>query len=272
MVEKQGKIVFSLMLLIKEATDRGGRFISPMREILEKIPDAFDYLHDNIYYDVKVIKNIEYIWFEFDFGSPAPRAEVLTNINTGEKRPNARTTEESELNQQAFFLYHYKSKILYLSNLQKKTLFINLLKEKLSINFFIKSLYDGIDEFIGSLKHCTEISFTHVNNLFSSNSVMKTALIDLTGTDAPDEFTISAKYNAKTTQELIQNFIRRLNKEKKDRCIDALTICGFDDDNFQIVYNTETFSKRITIQCEKDENSKFIPDKVRLGLLMGINL
>ena len=118
------------------------------------------------------------------------------------------------------------------------------------------------------MKQCTEISFTHVNNLFSNDSVMKTALIDLTWTDAPDEFTISAKYNSKA----IQNFIRKLNKEKKEHHIDALTICGFDNDNFQMVYNAETFLKRITIQCEKDENGRFVPENVREILLKGINI
>jgi hypothetical protein len=209
----------------------------------------------------------DYIFFVFNFGNPTPRDNVLTDINTGTKRENNRTVTEAELNNQAFFLYHYQKNLLYLSNSQKKTAFERMLKEKLNTDFKLKTLFKDIEQFLQTLKECSSINFSHINDLFSDDSTKKQALADLTGTDAPNEFTITAKYS----KHSIENFIRSLGQEKSNNKIYSLVINGLDESGFGIVYNTESFQQKIKITCKKDENGKFDITELQKNLLKEIN-
>jgi hypothetical protein len=212
-------------------------------------------------------KNDDYAFFICYFGNPEPRDENVTNVNTGEKTPNQRTTEETELNNQAFFLFHYAKQRLYVSNSKKKSLLESILKEKLSTDYKIKNLFKDREEFLNTLQSCNEISFTHINNLFSNDSTKKQALKDLTGTDAPDKFTISAKCK----KENIVDFIKNIFQAKQDSHIDSLVICGTDDSGFETIYNVDTFQQKINISANKDENGKIKIDEVRDNLLKEIN-
>lgn len=141
-----------------------------------------------------------------------------------------------------------------------------MLKEKLNTDFKLKTLFKDIDEFLKTLKECNRINFSHVNDLFSSDSTKKQALADLTGTDAPNEFTITAKYS----KHSIENFIRNLSQEKTNNKISSLVINGFDESGFGIVYNTENFQQKIKVECKKDENGKFDITELKTNLLNGM--
>jgi len=255
------------MYLYEDSNERGERFVLPTKELFESIPDSFDFSDESTYYSIKTEKANDYIWFYFDFGSSEPRDEKLTNITTGEKRPNSRTLIEAELNRQAFFLYHYDQKTLYVSNMKMvNKVFSSSIKNQLHRDIVIKPMYKSSDEFINSIKSCSEISFTHANDLFTNDNKRRQALIDLTGTDAPERFTITASYKS----HKILNFIRDMVAEKEKNSIDSLIICGAEDDRFQFVYNVDSFQKRITIACTKDENGKYIADEVKKNLLAAI--
>ncbi|MDD2595537.1 MAG: hypothetical protein PHD11_06975 [Bacteroidales bacterium] len=261
------EVQFSVMQLIEESANSGDRFVFPTQNTFATIENDIKFNDNQTLFEITVEKTEEYTFFVFNFGNPTPRDEKLTNIHTGEKRENSRTITEVELNNQAFFLYHYKKKLLYLSNSQKKTTFERMLKEKLNIDFKLKTLFKNIDDFLHTLKECNRINFSHINDLFSDDSTKKQALVDLTGTDAPNEFTITAKYS----EHKIENFIRNLSQEKSDNKISSLIINGIDENGFGIVYNTESFQQKIKIDCTKDENGKFDITEIKENLLKAIN-
>ena len=261
------EITFSIMQLIEEVKTSGERFITPTESSFNSLEDSFSYSKDKTYYEISIKKSNDYAYFICDFGNPEPRDENLTNIKTGSKTPNQRTSEETELNNQAFFLFHYEKKRMYVSNSQKKGLLESILKEKLNTDYQIKPIFKGKDEFINTLQSCNKISFTHINNLFSNDSDKKQALIDLTGTDAPDEFTISAKYK----KEKIVGFIDNIFQAKQDNKIDSLVICGTDESGFETIYNVDTFQQKIKITATKDDNGKFDADEVCSKLLNEIS-
>ncbi|MDR1895479.1 MAG: hypothetical protein LBR10_01650 [Prevotellaceae bacterium] len=258
---------FSIMQLIEESTSSGDRFVFPTSDTFATLNESIQFNDEQTYFEISVEKTTDDIFFVFNFGNPTPRDNKLTDVITGEKRENSRTNTEAELNNQAFFLYHFQKNLLYLSKSQKKTAFERMLKEKLDTDFKLKTIFKDIDAFLNTLRECNQISFSHINDLFSSDSTKKQALVDLTGTDAPNEFTITAKYS----KPRIENFIRSIVHEKSDNKISSLVINGFDEKGFGIVYNTENFQQKITINATKDENGKFNSAEIRNNLLNEIN-
>ena len=258
---------FAIMELIVESEKSGKRFVFPTKETFDNLENNFSYSKDGFFYEINVKKQDDYIFFVFKFGHPEPRDENLTNIKTGDKIPNMRTIEETELNNQGFFLFHYGKNFLYTSNSRKKGLFEVILKEKLGTDFVVKYFTKNEEEFIKIFKECNSISFTHVRDLFNDDSTKKRALVDLTGTDAPERFTIIAEY--KENAGFI-DFLRKIFVEKRENKIDSLIICGRDERGFETFYNVETFLQKIKISCKKDSNGNFIDDEVCDALLKEI--
>lgn len=262
-------IYFVAMQAIEEMTVAGNRFDVPAKETFAALESVFRINDGDFFYEIEVEKSDEYVFGSFDFGNPTPRDSSLTNINTGEKRENTRTDTEVELNNQFFFLYCFSNGLLYLSNSTKKKFLVRMFKEKLQKDIILKDIYKNVDDFLDKLQMCTQISFTHVNDLFSNDSVRKQALVDLTGTDAPQRFTLRAKYDVKkkNSSGAIFNFIRTLSKEKESSKISDLVVSGIDDSGFSVVYNTDSFARKIQIDVDKDENGKFKRLEVRDKLL-----
>jgi len=263
------KISFHLMQLIEETAQLGERFIPPDLQYIDDIPQNFEITLDKFYYDVTFEKTAEYIWFDVTFGSPAPRDDELTNVKDGTKKNNPRDISEAELLKQVFCLYDFSKQILYLSNLQKKTFIETILKQRTGRNFIIKPFYKSKDEFVEILRSVNEISFTEARNLFDMNSRQRQALIDLSGTDSPENFTITANYSR---GEKLYNFIDLLHNSRVNGSIRDLVIRGLDRDKFEIIFNNDTFSRKIEISSQKDNNGKHLPEKIKQNLLQKLSL
>ena len=131
-------------------------------------------------------------------------------------------------------------------------MFENMIREKLPENFRVKKFLKSKDDFISILKEISEISFTDAENLFNQNSKKRQALIDLTGTAAPEKFTLDVKYSKGSN---IIDFISELIKSREKSELDNLIIKGTDEDNFNFVFNVESFIQKIYIPCDKENGS-----------------
>ncbi len=251
------------MQLIVESDVGTERFVNPTKDLFDSI-DNTPITNDGVYYEVECENNNEYLWLYLNFGKASPRNDKITNIETGEKKDNSRKNDEAELLDQLFVLYFYDKKTLYISNSKKKKIVELLLKRNTKQDFNIKSFYKSPNEIISILKKIDKIKFTHKSNLFNQNSKERQALIDLTGTDAPESFTIEASYSTHN----ISNFLRVLFNGQEDNRISDLVICGRDESDFNFIYNTDSFSRRIDTLCEKiNESGMFNPENVKQSLL-----
>lgn len=261
-------INFSLTQLYEDTKSVGERFILPTQDVFSSLEDYFYVLVDDVYYEVNIQKESGYVWFAFDYGKPNPIDDKLTNIITGDKKDNQRQNDEVELTNQLFIMYYFKNNTLYISNNQKKTLFEKVLLDKLERKFNVKNHYLSKEDFIKTIKSINKISFTEVKDLFSQDSKKRQALIDLTGTDSPERFSLEANYSKKT--EII-NFIRSLLESKSKYEIDSLIIQGTDENDFNFIFNVESFTQKISINVDKEDNGKFDSEKVKNNLLNEIN-
>ena len=254
------------MQMIVESNVGPERFINPTKQLFDCIKNVSMTI-DGVYYEVESENQEDYLWLYFNYGKATPRNDKITNIETGQKKDNSRKNCEAELLDQLFALYSYKKDVLYLSNSRKKKVIEQLLQQNAKQNVFIKSFIKSTDEIISILKKVDKIKFTHVSNLFNRESKERQALLDLTGTDAPETFTIEASYNTHN----ITNFLRVLFNGQEECKISDLVICGRDESDFNFVYNVDNFSRRIDVICERSgESGMFNPNNIKQSLLKTI--
>lgn len=258
------KLYFNILQVIEESKTVGERFVYPTVDTFKDIENEFSILIEGVYYEVTVDKNDSFIWFAFDFGKPNPRDEHLTNIINGEKRENDRELIEAELIHQFFCLYSYDRELFYISNIKKKNVMKTVIKKKIKQKFDFKTIQKTKEDFFEILTEVNQITFTEVGHLFNQDSKKRQALKDLTGIDTPKEFTIGATYEK--SNQLIK-FISDLFKEKENNSLQDLIIRGNDENNFEVVFNNDTFSRKVEVKNNRNENGKLIPNEVKENLL-----
>lgn len=252
------KLHFSLLQLIEEKSTGVERFVSVEKEMFDPLESSFFITYEGGFYEVIIDMNDFFIWFNIDYGKPMPKDDNLTNVDTGEKHENNRGEDEVELTSQLFAQYNFSTKIFYISNLNKAKFFEEILFAKLEKTIWLKKYLKDKQDFIDTFKTIKEINFTDVNNLFNNNE-QRQALIDLTGIDAPDTFTIKAEY--KNNQDVKEFITRIFNSENYQPS--SLVIKGLDENDFDFVYNKENFVKKIEINSARNVNGKFDADNVR---------
>lgn len=260
------KINFNVLQLIIESSEVGERFIYPKISDFRDLNSPDTYTSDGNYYEIVIYRETEYIWMTFDYGNPNPRDEKITNVITTTKRDNDRKENETELLSQLFALYDGKG-TLYISNAKKKAFIESYLKTRLKIDLIIKHFSKTEDEIINILKNVDKIQFSHATDLFNQDSKQRQALKDLTGIDAPNKFTIEAEYKKSTS---LTKWIKQLFEAKNKQQIMDLIICGRNEDNFSFVYNMDTFSRKIDVDCGSKSNKKLDQEEVLRVLLTEI--
>lgn len=252
------KLQFSLLLMFEEKAKGVERYVDIEKELFETLENTFFINYESIYYEVIVDLNDDYIWFSIDYGNPLPKDENLTNIETGEKHENNRADDEVELTSQLFALYDFKTRVFYISNLLKQKFFEEILYAKLKRTICLKKLLKDRKDFIDIFKEIKEIKFTDVNNLFNNNE-QRQALVDLTGIDAPNTFTITAEYK---NNQNVKDFINKLfNSENYQPS--SLVIKGIDENDFDFIYNKENFVKKIAVNSMRNKYGKFDGENIK---------
>ncbi len=259
------KLGFSLMQLIVESTTEGERFIMPSKEIFESLTTTS--LQDKeVYYSISVEKTDDYLWLYFNHGKATPRTETVINIETGIEKDNLRLDSEAELLDQLFVLYYYETHTLYVSNAKKVKVIETFFKKNLQQDICIKHFYKSPQELIAILKTIESIKFTSVANIFNQDDKKRQALKDLTGTDAPETFTLVATYKQKT----ISKWLHTLIGEEDNYSICDLVVCGRDENeaNVTATFNKEMFVRKIEIHAAREQTTGlFTPDSIKCALL-----
>lgn len=261
------KITFSSLHIVEELVKQGQRYVEITKETFTDIKSSdFSLTIDNTYYQISLVNHDEYIWFSINYGKPMPRDSNLTDIDSGEKRSNPRQTNEAELKEQFFALYKYDDKFFYISNLNKISILKSILKDKLNKDFLIKKVFIDFEEFINIIKEVKSISFTEALNLFNRDSKKRQALKDLTGTGAPEKFTLKARYTSGSLINLIP-FLRDSNKGKENGELKSLIIKGEDESGFPQIFSHENFTKKIEFYAKINNEGQYEVEFIEQKLL-----
>ena len=257
------KLSFSTFQLILESNSKPLVYNYPEEDSFAGIPKEFN--HRGSVFKICTELKEDYFWLVAEFGNPEPRREVLLDIKTYEEEKNERKTTQVELTNQSFLLYIFRSKLLYLSRSNHAQLMSKILSKESVDKFLIKRVYGNIHEFIAAIKTVNKIKFTGLNNLFSPNSKQYNALEILTGSSAPESFSLEATYSNKDNK--MMNFMRFLDKSRSNFHIDKLVITGFDESNMEKIYNVDTFTSKIPIYCYKNSEGVYDHDMIKKEIM-----
>ena len=210
----------------------------------------------------------DYFWFYSNYGHRNPHPQQVINTTNGQSHDNPRTAEEIEPTGQFFALYSFNDNILYISNAQRKGILADFLKEKLNIDhLMIKNIFVDRESFVNQLKSLDKIRFTsRERNLFSGINSIGGALRDNYGMEEPEKFTVYADYKIPMTERL-RTTIDRLNEQKNLGTIQNLVIIGRDDQGIEQVFNEETFTQKVVISVQENEDGLYDPELIKNKLL-----
>jgi len=158
--------------------------------------------------------------------------------------------KEIELLKQLFVYYDFKTNLLYLSDIRFKKHFEHIIHKITGNNYILKGMYKGKDTFLDIIKTVEEIKFSTQNNLFSTDSKKKTALVDLTGVTDDIDLTLDIKANSHRFRHI--KLIKELMEEEDRYALSGLLIRGKDEKGFECIYNQENFIMKIDISAEKN--------------------
>lgn len=261
------KLSFSTLQLIWESDTNAVRFIEAEKEAFVKIPEEFEYTESGTFYKVFTELSNNYFWLVAEYGKPEPHREKWVDVTTFKEEKNKRKTTQVELTNQSFLFYSFSSKLLYLSNSRHIKLMSKLLTEKSENKFLVKRLLVNFDEFIAIIKSVNKIRFTGFNNLFNAESKEFKAIEDLTGTSAPESFTLEATYS----KGKILDFLRRLNQSRLEQQIDKLVIAGIDESGLETIYNVDTFTSQINILCSKNTEGVYEHELIKSAITQKVD-
>ena len=132
-------------------------------------------------------------------------------------------------------------------------------------DILIKGIYEDKETFLQLIKSVEEISFKSEGNLFAMLSDKRRTLYDFFETNELEDFTLDLKLKGISKEKIIK-FLKSILREQENQGVSYLMIRGKDESNFEYVYNSNSFIKKITILSDKQENYKFNSNAVLLTL------
>lgn len=239
-----------------------------LKEIFKPRSDSLVYDTNTLHtYETKIYDE-RFYWLYSNFGKAKPHRDVVIDITTHEEKENPRTKSQVEPTGQFFAIYDAAVSILYLSKLNKKSFFKYFASDALlnEIRVEVKNIYKTIEEFMSSINKVESIKFTGYRDLLTQGGDLMTPLKNIFGYDEPTEFTIEAKYNLEMKKSLADRMML-LRKKQSLGEIGNLVCIGRDDEDFEAVFNSESFTQKIYSLAAKDEQSLLLPDDVRVHVM-----
>jgi hypothetical protein len=256
------EMTFSIWKLYAKNKNKGALEIAATKDYFRNFQSTKEPLYltknENEAFSVTVENNENFIFFMIEHGSTQPRDVDVFNIRNKQLRENPRNEDEMEFMEQFFVLYDYQKELLFISNLRKRNIFLDLLNNNRNgYHFKIKGIYLNRSDFLAKLKTLTEVKFTTKNDLFTNQSDKAKSIEELIGGTPENDVTIEISF-AKENIYRLKSFINRLIKEQDNCEISGLLIRGDDESGFERVINNNEFIKKVKINnILKETTGKF---------------
>lgn len=218
------------------------------------------------HYEIKHKLTDQYYWLYASYGSALPLADKLLDTEKMHNINNPRTVHQAELRNQFFALYHLEQNLLYLSNSQKVSFLCEFIRDILSLGVIIKKMYKSPEEFLSILRLVDNVCLVSSHSLFTDKSGLFDEAGNILGLGNPDRIGIECKFkHVEKTLSFVKKFLEFFNK-KENIEYDQLICVGRDDNNMEIVFNTDSFANKIEIKASKNVNGLFIDHGVEEAL------
>ena len=243
-----------------------------LKLVFDEVEDTYS-SEDTHYVISKENINDEYFWLYARYGNSLPHPDTVYNARQKQEEDNPRSTDQIELAKQLFALYCINSKTLYLSSRKKKSWVEEYLKSKLRRDVVIKNFFKDMNEFIRQIKSIEKVKFVAKRNFFTAQgSIMQIfpSPNDLFGLGMPEDFMLEANFNrAKLTNSFI-NYLKKMVDWRNNCEADSLICVGRDDNNFETIFNIDSFIQKISVEAAKNDHGLYDPNIVKQALLSKI--
>ncbi len=224
--------------------------------------------------EIEKLKNGAF-WIYARYGRSTPYSNTVYNTKDQIEENNPRSTHQIEPLNQYFALYCIKSHTLYLSKRNQKSAIKEYLKKKLQKDVVIKNFYTDTDEFIQQINTVEKIKLVTKKNLLTANGEILKIFKnpnDLFGLGMPEEFILEANFaKVKKTKYFIKIFKEIVGLKNRNEA-DSLVCIGRDDNNFETVFNVDSFTQKVTFEATKDDLGLYNPTTIKQKLLESIGV
>lgn len=230
----------------------------PDRDMLLKIENNqrekfIDENNDKIYkFRIEYNKIQDYLWIYANYDNFHKRSKTVYNEPKNEEEPNPRKPFQIELKNQLFGLYYINTGTFYISNSNKKGVFIDYLKNILNLDVYIKNQYKSVEEFSKSISSLKNIKFTVMPSIFQSDNGVYEYTKNIFGFDYAQYITIDVNYDRLSFKHNKDSFIKRIFNSQKNNEIENVLVCGYNDNDIESTLNIQNYMVSLDINVGLD--------------------
>ncbi|WP_124098348.1 hypothetical protein [Ruminococcus sp. Marseille-P6503] len=212
---------------------------------------------DDISYNFKTEYNegLKYLWLYVEYENAKIHNDKVYNEDKQCDEPNPRNPYQIEFKHQFFCIYFLSTKVLYLSNIQKKNHLIKYLSDILQKKVEIKNYYKNMDEFSKGISCLKSISFITKDTLFRKKNGIFDAVDNIYGLDYANQIKISVDYGRLSLAGIASHFIKKIKNQEKNLQIQNIVVCGYDDNEVEKTLDVKNYIEAININVEADEGT-----------------
>lgn len=215
-----------------------------------------------------------FYWCSLEYQESLSYNERVYNDESKNIENNPRKPHQKELSSQLFAVYDTTTGYLFLNNSKKRNVLEFLFNIKLSDNedkIVIKPVYISYSEFSEKLKLIKEIHLQALPTLFNTQgSDDNSGLLDffkhqddILGLNGADKIEFKVSFRNVPVSERFTALLNKLNIAQKQSKLEKLICTGFDDNNLEVIFNTETFNQKVSVEIVRDNNSRYSSAEVK---------
>lgn len=232
------------------------------------------YDREGVHYKIenKLDNNNDFYWMYAIYGNPLPYSDQVYDTLSQVTKENPRKQSDAELRNQFFGLYDFRSKLLYLSNSQKKGFFEIYCKTYIGKEVTIKRVYKSAEEFLSIAKKISDIRLVSLRSIFTSKSGLFDEVDNLFGLGEPEQFKVDVSFGKVDKTSLFEQVLKKWRDKFHDCQIEQLVCVGYDERDIEVVFNTESFMNKIEVKQNKNAMGMFEQLEVRDALLAQVGV
>lgn len=225
--------------------------------------------HDDNWYKIsKSFIKDRFLWLYFEYENAKIYNDSVLDGQTDMSEKNPRKRTQVELKKQLFVCYDLKSKRLYINNLKKRSLIEYYIKKSLNCNEVnIKNIYKSLEEFEKSIETVKSLRFIQERNVVNSGKdTIFSRQINVLGLDMPNQLSIELGYGNRKLRD-IKSILNKLKKGIELGSFSNVLVVGETDKKIEESFDFSSIIKYIEMKASKKDNGMYDENVIKEELL-----
>lgn len=232
------------------------------------------YDREGVHYKIehKLANDNDFYWMYASYGNPLPYSDQVYDTLSQVTKDNPRKQYDAELRNQFFALYDFKTQSLYLSNSQKKVFFEVYCKTYIGKEVIIKRIYKSAEDFLSIVKKVSNLRLVSQRSIFTMKSGLFDDVDNVFGLGEPEQIELDLSFGKIDKTNIFEQMLKGWRNRFQECQIDKLICVGYDENDMEVVFNTESFMHKIEVKQKKNSKGMFEQISVRDALLAQVRV